>query len=250
MFACKSHVNGRGPAPQRTLPHTTRSIGAERVGESARGRSGARARHHTRAASSVQGSTSPRPPSLRSSVLASAGRRSGPSPGRRGAAPQGPSRPAGRSAPTAAPAACASDAPAPPRHSGPETAASRRAGSSRPRRSRRGHCGDPLVRSGDGLRAHVEGRPQHHVRLGEDRETLVRHVLHQAEVEDLGNVRNPAPLAQEDVGRLDVAVDDSHGVRLDERAADLRQHVHHTPRWLCAILRDQGLQGDCPRSAP
>ena len=56
--------------------------------------------------------------------------------------------------------------------------------------------------------------------------------LHEAEVEDLDDVEVHAEPAQEEVGRLDVAVQEAGLVRLGERAARLAQHRDHARRGL------------------
>jgi hypothetical protein len=63
------------------------------------------------------------------------------------------------------------------------------------------------------------------------------HRLHQPEVEDLDEVAHAAPRSEDDIGRLDVAVDQADAMRLGEGAADLAQDDEMTrpsgwgPNW-------------------
>ena len=55
-------------------------------------------------------------------------------------------------------------------------------------------------------------------------------LLDEAEVDHLGDVRHAAALAQDDVRRLDVAVDEADAVGLGQGAEDLYQDVTDAPR--------------------
>ena len=67
--------------------------------------------------------------------------------------------------------------------------------------------------------------------------------LHQAEVEQLGHVVDPAAGAHHDVPRLDVPMDQAGIVRLPEGVTDLPQQVHRPPRRERAVPADHVLQG-------
>ena len=64
----------------------------------------------------------------------------------------------------------------------------------------------------------------------------------QAEVEQLGDVVDAAALADHDVGRLDVAVDQVHAVGLAQRRADLAQEVDDARRRQRAVALDDLLE--------
>ena len=69
---------------------------------------------------------------------------------------------------------------------------------------------------------------------------IVRHHgLHEPEINHLSNVGNAAALAEDDVGRLDIAVDQAALVSLHECAAHLREDVNDSGRLLRAVLRDE-----------
>ena len=68
--------------------------------------------------------------------------------------------------------------------------------------------------------------------------------LDQPEVDDFRHVRLTAPHRQNDVGRLDVAMDDPKAVRFRERAADLSQDVNDAPRRQSAVASNQLLEID------
>src|SRR5262249_44491617 len=55
------------------------------------------------------------------------------------------------------------------------------------------------------------------------------HVLDQPEVHYFGHITNPAPPAKDDVGGLDVSVDEPHRMSLYQRRADLLQDVDDPP---------------------
>ena len=67
--------------------------------------------------------------------------------------------------------------------------------------------------------------------------------LDEAEVDDLRDVGLAAALAQDDVRRLDVAVDEAERVRLGERAADLPQDVDHAARRLRPVASHEISRG-------
>ena len=70
------------------------------------------------------------------------------------------------------------------------------------------------------------------------------HRLHQPEIEDLDEVAYPAPASEDDVGRLDVAVDEADAMRLGQRAANLAQDVDDAPLGLGAELPHQLVEVD------
>ena len=89
------------------------------------------------------------------------------------------------------------------------------------------------------LGGHVLGRPERHTGRSEQEEPLLargyRRVTGQelgdAEVEDLHAHRPVVAVGEEDVRRLEVAVDDARGVRLHERAGDLVTDLRHGHRF-------------------
>jgi hypothetical protein len=72
--------------------------------------------------------------------------------------------------------------------------------------------------------------------------TLRVHRPGQAEIEDLDEVGHAAASVQQDVGRLDVAVDQADGMGLGQRAADLDQDVDDPALGLGAVALDEGLE--------
>ncbi len=84
----------------------------------------------------------------------------------------------------------------------------------------------------DRLRREVEGRALEHVGLGQPRARGRLEVPDQAEVDHLGDVGDPAALAENDVLRLDVPVDEADAVGLHQGRGDLPQHVGHARRGL------------------
>jgi hypothetical protein len=82
------------------------------------------------------------------------------------------------------------------------------------------------------------------------RRVLERHsvagadALHEPEVDDLGDVRPPAALGEQDVRRLDVAVDEPDAVRLAERLADLAQDVDDAAGMHRTVAADELLEVD------
>ena len=96
------------------------------------------------------------------------------------------------------------------------------------------------------LRAHVRRRAEHHALLRELGlvAILLAASLRDAEVEDLHEVLLPGALGEDDVVRLEIAMDDPLAVRLGERAADLRDDL------LDARGRDRAVLLEDVRDAP
>ena len=92
----------------------------------------------------------------------------------------------------------------------------------------------------DLLRGEAGGRPEH-VLLGDVRRA--RHQLREAEVEDLDVVRPALPLAEHEVGGLDVAVDDPPRVGLTEPLEHLRRDRHEVRQAEPLAALDEALEG-------
>jgi hypothetical protein len=64
----------------------------------------------------------------------------------------------------------------------------------------------------------------------------------QAEIEELRDIGHSTPLADDDVDRFDVAMDQAYGVSFVQRSAQLTQKVYRTTRWKRSVSPDQLLQ--------
>src|SRR5262249_56370548 len=84
--------------------------------------------------------------------------------------------------------------------------------------------GVDLLRLVDRFGGHVLRRADHHVVGGQLRRGAADR-LDQAEIEHLDEVGDAAAVVEDDVGRLDVAVDQAQAVRLRQGVADLPQDV-------------------------
>jgi hypothetical protein len=82
-------------------------------------------------------------------------------------------------------------------------------------------------RAEDRARTRQTGKLLERSALLERRERIGRgaELFHEAEVDDLGDVDGAASRAEDDVRRLDVAMDEADRVRLAERAGNLRDDV-------------------------
>ena len=94
-----------------------------------------------------------------------------------------------------------------------------------------------------GLGRHVERRAERDAGGGQFNLAFFDARLGETEVEHLDKIRHAAALRQEHVGRLDVAMHQTDGVRLGERAADLPQDGNHPAFRLRAVLFHQPVEG-------
>src|SRR6186713_973019 len=69
---------------------------------------------------------------------------------------------------------------------------------------------------GDRLRREVERRSRDRVRVGERRTALGLEVFHESEIDELDRIGGPTALAEENVGRLHVTMNESERVRFGE----------------------------------
>ena len=94
------------------------------------------------------------------------------------------------------------------------------------------------------LGRHVAGRPGQRVVRGEAVVLFAAERLHQAEVQNLDEVVDAAATGENQVGRLDVAVNQPAGMGFGQRAAQLPQQVHHAPLGQGAVFTHQVVEGD------
>ena len=95
---------------------------------------------------------------------------------------------------------------------------------------------------GDDLGRHVERGTQDGVGVGRARVRPAVQVLDEPKVEDLDEVGLQVPLAQEEIRRLDVAMDEPQLVGLPQRATRLGQEMDHATRRLRPVDLDEFLQ--------
>jgi hypothetical protein len=101
--------------------------------------------------------------------------------------------------------------------------------------------GIDLLRADDGLRRDVRRSAEQRRDVGLER-VLRLGGFHEAEVDDLHRIADAAALAEDDVRRLHVAVDEASAVRLGEGACDLAEDVDHPVRRHRAVLRHEALE--------
>ena len=100
------------------------------------------------------------------------------------------------------------------------------------------------------LRRHEQRRPEHLALPGQPRRAGPRRRQDQAEVEQLGLVLDAPGPRDDDVRRLDVAVDQALGVGQAQGPADLAQEVDRPPRRQGAVPLDELLPGSAPAGTP
>ena len=107
------------------------------------------------------------------------------------------------------------------------------------------------LRADDLLGAHVERRADERARARRAADDAdAARTLRDAEVEELDEELPSPGVAEEDVARLDVAVDDAALVRLAERPRELRDDGDDLARLEGAAARGAAARGRAPRAAP